>query len=41
MDRRGILNYYFKPTLSLPDLRKAQLEGWILGLCFGAAFCIL
>lgn len=33
MDRRGTLDYYFKPPLSLPELREARLEGWILGLC--------
>ena len=33
MDRRGTLDYYFKPPLSLTELRKARLEGWILGFC--------
>ena len=33
MDRRGTLDYYFKPPLSLPESRKARLEGWILGVC--------
>ena len=33
MDRRGSLDYYFKPPLDLPESRKALLEGWILGVC--------
>lgn len=33
MDRRGTLDYYFKPPLSLPETRIARLEGWILGVC--------
>jgi hypothetical protein len=33
MDRRGTLDYYFKPPLGLPELRKSRLEGWILGVC--------
>ena len=33
MDSRGTLDYYFKPPLSLPELRKCRLEGWILGDC--------
>ena len=33
MDRCGTLDYYFKPPLSLPESRKARIEGWILGLC--------
>jgi len=33
MDRRGTLASYFKPPLSLPELRKCRLEGWILGVC--------
>jgi hypothetical protein len=33
MDRRGTLDYYFKPPLSLPESRIARLEGWILGVC--------
>lgn len=32
-DRRGTLDYYFKPPLNLPELRKSRLEGWILGVC--------
>jgi hypothetical protein len=33
MDRRGTLEYYFKPALNLPELRNSRLEGWILGVC--------
>ena len=33
MDRRDTLDYYLKPPLSLPELRKCRLEGWILGVC--------
>ena len=33
MDRRDTLDYHFKPPLSLPESRKARIEGWILGLC--------
>jgi hypothetical protein len=33
MDSRGTLDYHFKPPLSLPELRKCRLEGWILGVC--------
>lgn len=33
MDRRGSLDYYFRPPLSLPESRTARLEGWILGVC--------
>ena len=35
MDLSGTLDYYFKPPLSLTELRKARLEGWILGFCCG------
>jgi hypothetical protein len=33
MDRRGTLEYYLRPPLSLPESRIARLEGWILGVC--------
>ena len=33
VDRRGTLDYYFKPPLSQPESGKARLEGWILGVC--------
>ena len=33
MDRRGSLNAYFEPPLSLPESRASRLEGWILGVC--------
>ena len=32
-DRRGILDRYFEPPLSLPERKQAELEGWILGVC--------
>ncbi len=32
MDRRGALERYFSPPLSLPEKRQAKLEGWILGV---------
>jgi hypothetical protein len=32
-DRRGILDNYFIPPLSLPERKQAELEGWILGVC--------
>ena len=32
-DRRGRLDNYFVPPLSLPERRRAELEGWILGVC--------
>lgn len=32
-DRRGILDRYFKPPLSLAERKQAELEGWILGVC--------
>ncbi len=31
-DRRGILDRYFHPPLTLPEQRRARLEGWILGV---------
>ncbi len=31
-DRRGILDSYFAPPLMLPERRRAELEGWILGV---------
>ena len=33
VDRRGSLDYYFSPRLSLPESRRTRLEGWILGVC--------
>ncbi len=30
-DRRGSLDSYFAPPLTLPERRQAELEGWILG----------
>jgi hypothetical protein len=33
MDRRGVLEHYFKPPLTLAEQRQAALEGWILGVC--------
>jgi hypothetical protein len=33
MDQRGLLDYYLKPPLSLPELQESCLEGWILGVC--------
>ena len=32
MDSRGMLHQYFNPPLSLPERRRAALEGWILGV---------
>jgi hypothetical protein len=32
-DRREILDRYFNPPLMLDELKKAKLEGWILGVC--------
>jgi hypothetical protein len=32
-DRRGTLDYCFKPPLIQPDSRNARLAGWILGVC--------
>lgn len=32
-DRRGILDRYFMPPLTLPERKQAELEGWILGVC--------
>ena len=32
MDERGALGEYFNPPLNLPERRRAQLEGWILGV---------
>ena len=32
MDARGALREYFNPPLSLPERRRAKLEGWILGV---------
>lgn len=32
-DRRGSLDGYFVPPLTLPERRQAGLEGWILGVC--------
>jgi len=31
-DRRGILNNYFVPPLTLPERKQAELEGWMLGV---------
>ncbi|HBD13479.1 MAG TPA: hypothetical protein DCZ13_15120 [Porticoccaceae bacterium] len=31
-DRRGTLGRYFLPPLSLPEQKRARLEGWILGV---------
>lgn len=31
-DRRGSLDNYFVPPLTLPERRQAELEGWILGV---------
>lgn len=31
-DRRGILDRYFSPPLTLPEQKLARLEGWILGV---------
>jgi hypothetical protein len=31
-DRRGTLENYFNPPLTLPERRQAALEGWILGV---------
>lgn len=33
VDRRGILDNYFHPPLTLPEQKMARLEGWILGVC--------
>ncbi len=33
VDRRGSLDYYFSPPLSLPESRQSRLKGWILGVC--------
>ena len=32
MDRRGTLDMYFKPPLTQPEQKQAELEGWILGV---------
>ncbi len=32
-DRRGTLDQYFAPPLTLPERKQAKLEGWILGVC--------
>lgn len=32
MDVRGALSHYFNPPLTLPERRRADLEGWILGV---------
>ena len=32
MDARGTLAEYFNPPLTLPERRRAKLEGWILGV---------
>lgn len=32
-DQRGILDRYFHPPLTLPEQKRARLEGWILGVC--------
>jgi hypothetical protein len=32
MDGRGALAEYFNPPLTLPERRRAKLEGWILGV---------
>jgi hypothetical protein len=31
-DRRGTLKHYFAPPLTLPERKRAALEGWILGV---------
>jgi len=31
-DRRGTLDRYFQPPLTLPERKQAELEGWILGV---------
>ena len=31
-DREGLLRHYFEPELSLPERRRANTEGWILGV---------
>lgn len=31
-DRRGTLDQYFAPPLTLPERKQAELEGWILGV---------
>jgi hypothetical protein len=31
-DRRGTLDRYFAPPLTLPERKQAELEGWILGV---------
>ena len=31
-DRRGTLDQYFSPPLTLPERKQAKLEGWILGV---------
>ena len=31
-DRRGSLDRYFEPPLTLPERKQAELEGWILGV---------
>lgn len=31
-DRRGILDNYFTPPLTLPERKQVELEGWILGV---------
>jgi len=31
-DRRGTLDRYFEPPLTLPERKQAELEGWIIGV---------
>jgi hypothetical protein len=31
-DRRGTLDHYFSPSLTLPERQQVELEGWILGV---------
>ena len=31
-DRRGVIDRYFIPPLTLPERKQAELEGWIIGV---------
>lgn len=32
LDRRGVIDQYFMPPLTLPEQKLAELEGWIIGV---------
>jgi hypothetical protein len=32
VDRRGTLDRYFEPPLTIPERKQAEMEGWILGV---------